>query len=122
MRQTLTPTPSQPNLVVGWASGLVQVWPAEDREITAVRPARRVAQALGTADAVYELLAAVDGTDETAYRRRHAADVGAVLALTHHTEAAVLRASIQVRGTLSPSAMLALLHAEDDGQVARLAS
>ena len=25
--------PTQPNLVVGWASGLVQVWPAEDSTI-----------------------------------------------------------------------------------------
>jgi hypothetical protein len=27
--------PHQPNLVVGWASGLVQVWPAEDTTIAA---------------------------------------------------------------------------------------
>ena len=33
MRQTLTHNPSQPNLVVGWAAGLVQVWPAEDLSI-----------------------------------------------------------------------------------------
>jgi hypothetical protein len=37
MRQTLTHRPSQPNLVVGWASGLLQVWPAEDPTIT-LRP------------------------------------------------------------------------------------
>lgn len=35
MRQTRTHRPSQPNLVVGWASGLVQVWPAEDLSIGA---------------------------------------------------------------------------------------
>jgi hypothetical protein len=33
MRQTLNHRPSQPNLVVGWASGLLQVWPAEDLTI-----------------------------------------------------------------------------------------
>jgi hypothetical protein len=35
MRQTLAHHPSQPNLVVGWAAGLVQVWPAEDLTIGA---------------------------------------------------------------------------------------
>lgn len=33
MHDTATPAPSQPNLVVGWAAGLLQVWPAEDRSI-----------------------------------------------------------------------------------------
>ena len=110
MRQTTTTSPSHPNLVVGWASGLVQVWPVEDSRIEA-RPVRR-AGPLGSPEAVLELLAAVDGTDEATYRRRYAAEAGAVLALTHHSETAVLQASILVRGALSPSAMLALLHAD----------
>lgn len=40
MHETVTLSPSQPNLVVGWAAGLLQVWPAEDHSI-ALRPVRR---------------------------------------------------------------------------------
>jgi hypothetical protein len=69
-----------------------------------------------------QLEAAVDGSDEVAYRRRWAADSGAVLALTHHTEAEVLAASLDLRGPVSPSAMLAALHAADPDELARLAS
>jgi hypothetical protein len=121
MRQSTTLTPSQPNLVVGWASTIVQVWPAEDQRIAPPSPFRRPAAPLGSPEAVYELLAAVDGTDEVTYRRRHAAEAGAVLALTHHSEISVLEASLRVRGELSPSAMLTLLH-DDDMDAQRLAS
>lgn len=107
----------QPNLVVGWASGLVQVWPNEDGRIAA----RRMSTPLGTPEAVYELLAAVDGQDEATYRRRHAAEAGAVLALTHHCEAEILSASIEVKGDLSPSTVLALLHVADE-RLDRIAS
>jgi hypothetical protein len=119
---TASTTPQQPNLVVGWAAGLVQVWPAEDRRIAEARAHRRMAAPIGRPDAVLELLAAVDGTDEAAYRRRWAADSGAVLALTHHSEAALLAASLDLRGPISPSAMLAALHAADPDELARLAS
>lgn len=114
-------TRHRPNLVVGWASGLVQVWPTEDGRIAQARSHRRTAAPIGRPDAVLELLAAVDGTDEATYRRRFAADAGAVLALTHHTEAEVLAASLGLRGMISPSEMLAALHAADPDQLARLA-
>lgn len=104
-------------LVVGWASGLVQVWPDEDGRIAA----RRMSTPLGTPEAVYELLAAVDGQDEASYRRQHAAEAGAVLALTHHCEAEILSASIEVRGEVSPSTVLALLHRADE-RLDRIAS
>jgi hypothetical protein len=120
MQTTLRP--NQPNLVVGWASTIVQVWPAEDPAIGSVAPFRRPTAPLATPEAVYELMAAVDGTDEATYRRRHAAEAGAVLALTHHSEIAVLEASLRVRGDLSPAAMLALLHADEDADAQRLAS
>ena len=112
----------RPNLVVGWASGLVQVWPAEDGRIAPARAARRMAQPLGRPEAVLELLAAVDGTDEATYRRRWAADAGAVLALVHRSEDELLGASLDVRGAISPSAMLAALHAADPVEPTRLAS
>jgi hypothetical protein len=119
---TDTTTPRRPNLVVGWAAGLVQVWPAEDDRIAQARANRPMAAPLGRPDAVLELLAAVDGTDEATYRRRFAADSGAVLALTHHTEAEVLAASLDLPGRISPSRMLAWLHAADPDELARLAS
>lgn len=99
-------TTKQPNLVVGWASGLVQVWPHEDGRVAA----RRMSAPLGTPEAVLELLAAADGSDETAYRRRYAAEAGAVIVLTHHCEAEVLSASIEITGELSPTAVLDLVH------------
>lgn len=103
----------RPNLVVGWASGLVQVWPTEDTGIDAPQPLRsRIADSLGTPQAVLQVLAAVDGEDENAYARRYAADAGAVLALTHHTEVEILSASVEVRGPLSPSRVLDILHAD----------
>ena len=104
----------QPNLVVGWASGLMQVWPAENTAIDAPTPVgRRIADSLGTPEAVLRVLAAVDGEDEATYRRRHLSDAGAVLALTHHTEVELLCAAVDVRGALSPSNLLAVLH--EDG-------
>lgn len=33
---------ARPNLVVGWAAGLLQVWPAEDTSIEALAPLRRI--------------------------------------------------------------------------------
>jgi hypothetical protein len=103
--------PARPNLVVGWASGLMQVWPAEDTAIDAPTPLRRrVADSVGTPEAVLRALAAADGEDEATYRRRHLADSGAVLALTHHTEVEILCAAVEVRGRLSPSNVLAVLH------------
>jgi hypothetical protein len=35
IRTTRSTRPSRPNLVVGWAAGVVQVWPAEDLSIGA---------------------------------------------------------------------------------------
>lgn len=114
---TAATTPTQPNLVVGWAAGLVQVWPSEDGRIAA----RRMSAPLGSPEAVFELLAAVDGRDELAYRRRHAAEAGAVLALTHHSEAEVLSASIEIKGEVTPSGVLALVH-RDAERLDRIAS
>ena len=72
------------------------------------RPRRRPSdeRPLGTPEAVLELLAAVDGRTRPPTARRYAAEAGAVLALTHHCEAEILSASIEVTGELSPTAVL----------------
>lgn len=122
-RTSHSSTAQHPNLVVGWASGLVQVWPAEDDAIEVPSPIRRkIAASVGTPEHVLEVLAACDGQDEVAYRRRYAADAGAVLALTHYTETELLSAAVEVRGPLSPTTVLAILHAELRSERVLLAS
>jgi hypothetical protein len=94
--------------VVGWAADLVQVWPEEDRTIVA--PVERAARPLGTPEAVLDLLAAVDGRDRALYARHYASQAGSVLALTHRTEDEILAASLEICGSASPAAILAVVH------------
>lgn len=98
---------TSPSILVGWAAGVVQTWPAESDEVGAPAGAERP---LGSAEAVLEVLARADGEDPRSYARRHAADAGAVLALTHRTEAEVLAAALRVPGALSPAAVLDVVH------------
>ncbi len=95
-----------PSILVGWAAGVLEPWPEETTDEV---PAPRTSSA-ATPDEVLNALAAADGRDRTAYRRLHAADAGAVLALSHHSLAAILAGALQVDGDLSPSAVLDVLH------------
>ena len=118
MGRTSTTTTRQSNaprelsIVVGWAAGVVDVWP-EERDLyvqpTVPLSARRCSTATYP-ETVLELLAAADGDDVRSYGRRHAADAGAVLALTHHTIARILAAAVEA-DEVSPSAVLAALRA-----------
>ena len=97
---------SEPTILVGWVAGLLEPWPEETTEEVAVpRPA-----SAPSPEAVLNALAAADGRDRVTYRRRHAADAGAVLALSHHSLAAILAGALQVDGDLTPSAVLDVLH------------
>ena len=99
-------TSNEPSILVGWAAGLVQPWPEESTEDEAVARSGSA----GSPEAVLEALAAADGEDPHIYRRRHAADAGAVLALSHHSIAAILAGALQVDDDLTPSAVLDVLH------------
>lgn len=123
IRTSHTSTTRHPNLVVGWASGLVQVWPAEDDAIDAPTPVRRrIPASVGTPEHVLEVLAACDGQEEATYARRYASQAGAVLALTHYTEVELLSAAVEVRGPLSPATVLDVLHGELRAERVLLAS
>src|SRR5205085_207774 len=96
---------NEPSILVGWAAGLVQPWPEESEDVAVHRSG-----SAGSPEAVLESLAAADGADVQTYRRRHAADAGAILALSHHSTAAILAGALQVDGDLTPSAVLDVLH------------
>jgi hypothetical protein len=102
-------TSNADRFVVGWAAGLVQVWPDEDPTIVALAAAP-AAGPLGSPEAVLSLLARLDGVDERTYRRHYASQAGSVLALTHHTEDEVLAAALEICGSASPAAVLAVVH------------
>jgi hypothetical protein len=107
----------EPSIVVGWASGVVDVWPQEtDELIQPTLPLRaRACTTAADPETVLELLAAVEGIDAWTYGRRHLAEAGAILALTNHTVAAILAAAAEVDDDeLRPSAVLAVLHGTAD--------
>lgn len=102
----------EPSIVVGWAPAVVDVWPPEtDEPIQPTLPLRaRVCTTAADPETVLELLAAAEGVDAWTYGRRHLAEAGAILALTHHTVAAILAAAAQVDDDeLRPTAVLAVL-------------
>jgi hypothetical protein len=111
---------NEDRFVVGWAADLVQVWPEEDPAIVA--PVRGTGGPLGTPEAVLRVLAAVDGKDEALYARHYASQAGSVLALTHRTEAEILAASVEICGSASPAAILAVLDRARSFAQHRLAS
>jgi hypothetical protein len=126
---TRTRRTSTDRFVVGWAADLVQVWPEEDRTIGAPAPAAHPDarpdggrfRPLGTPRAVLELLAALDGRDQAVYARHYASQAGSVLALTHRSEDEVLAASLEIHGSASPAAVLAVLHRDSSIGEHRLA-
>jgi hypothetical protein len=102
-----TPTTKrQPSILVGWAAGVLEPWPEEEPvERYQLRPVHQSSRPVE----VVEALAAADGMDPLDYTARHAAEVPALLALTHHSISAVLAAALQVQDELTPSAVLAVL-------------
>ena len=98
---------NEPTILVGWVAGLVRPWPEESTDLVEATP--RSAGAT-TPEAVLDTLAAADGEDAHTYRLRHAADAGAVLALSHHSISAILAGALQIDDELTPSAVLDVLH------------
>jgi hypothetical protein len=90
---------------VGWAAGVLQMWPEESAERYELRGARQAT----SPDEILDALAAADGRDPADYAARHVADAPALLALTHHSMAAILAAALQVPDELAPCAVLAVL-------------
>ncbi len=105
MRQTAS-TPAEPKIVVRGAHRLARVWPEE----TAVPLQVHRATEVGHPDRVIELLARVDGVDADTYRHGHGRDLASVRALAAHCEAAILQATLFVRGDLTPRTVLDVLH------------
>jgi hypothetical protein len=98
-------TSHQPSILVGWAGGVLETWPEDEGEPSALR---RPQQATSP-DEILDALAAAENMDVEDYAARHVADAGALLALTHHRVPAILSAALQVPGELTPSAVLAVL-------------
>jgi hypothetical protein len=98
-------TSHQPSILVGWAAGVLQMWPEESAERYELRGARPAT----SPDEILDALAAADGMDPADYAARHVADAPALLALTHHSMAAILAAALQVPDELAPGAVLAVL-------------
>ena len=99
-------TSQQPSILVGWAAGVLEPWPEE--EPVERYQLRRVHESSRPVE-VLEALSAADGMDPVDYTTRHADDVPALLALTHHSISAILAAALQVPDELTPSAVLAVL-------------